>query len=270
MRQSAAPLLRAVSILQHIVDREEPPTLAELSRAVELPKPTAHRLAAALERVGLVRKDPLTRRYRAGEALEALAFGAIRAGVGHSTRRFHMQKLADKVGERINLGVLSGDKEPHVAWADSASPLREGTRLVVDPGLRLPLHCTANGKLLLAYAPPAFRGRIILDVAPYRRYTKNTITSTSELRAELERIRDRGFAEDGEEFLDGVVCLAVPVQNQRGQAVAGLAIMAPAARLSLEKARSYLPELRGCADAISRELASPGTAGFPGGNGTTP
>lgn len=234
-----------------------------------MPKPTTHRLAAALERVGLVRKDPLTRRYRSGEALEALAFGAIRAGVAHSTRRFHMQKLADEIGERINLGVLSADKEPHVAWADSVSPLREGTRLDVDPGLRLPLHCTANGKMLLAYAPPTFRGRI-LEAAPYPAYTKNAVTSASRLLAELERIREQGFAEDNEEFLDGVVCLAVPVRNPRGQVVAGLAIMAPTARLSLEKARSYLPKLQGCADAISRELASPGTAGLRDGNASAP
>ncbi|HET8579321.1 MAG TPA: IclR family transcriptional regulator, partial [Methylomirabilota bacterium] len=189
-----------MNILQHVVDREEPPTLTELSRAVELPKPTAYRLVAALAGLGLLRKDPLTRRYGAGEALQALAFRAIRAGVCHTPRRFHMQQLADRVGERVNLGVLSADKEPHVAWADSVSPLREGTRLDVDPGLRLPLHCTANGKLLLAYAPPDFRKRV-LGSAPYRTYARTTLTSARELRAELDRIRERGFAEDNEEFL---------------------------------------------------------------------
>lgn len=266
MRQSGPPLVRVTNILKHIVEQEVPPTLAELSRGIQLPKPTVHRLAAALERVGLIRKDPLTRRYQAGGGLEALAFGVIRAGVGHGSRRFHMQKLSDKVGERVNLGVLSADKEPHVAWADTVSPLREGTKLDVDPGLRLPLHCTANGKLLLAYAAPAFRRRV-LEAAPYRAYTKNTVTSPSGLFAELQRIRERGFAEDDEEFLDGAICLAVPVRNRRGQALAGLAIMAPTARLSLDKARGYLSELRECAESISRELGWTPAAASAGDNG---
>lgn len=257
MKQIAPPLARAVSILEYVVTQEEPPSLAQLSRALELPKPTTHRLANALERVGLLRKDPLTRRYRAGQTLEALAFGAIRAGAGHGARRFQMQALADRVGERVNLGVLVADTAPHVAWADSVSPFREGTRLDVDPGLRLPLHCTANGKLLLACAPAASRGAV-LGAAPYRGYTRSTITSAGALRAELARIREQDFAEDAEEFIDGVICVAVPVRNRRARAVAGLAIMAPVARLSLARAREYLPELRACADAISRELAALG------------
>jgi DNA-binding IclR family transcriptional regulator len=262
-----APLLRAVNVLRHIVDQEVPPTISELSRALALPKPTTYRLAAALEKAGLVRKDPLTRRYQVGDAMEALAFGAIRTGVGHSVRRFHMQALSDEVGERVNLGVLSADKEPHVAWVDSVSPRGDGAKLDVNPGLRLPLHCTANGKLLLAHAQSVFRRRI-LDSAPYRAHTKNSITTASVLLAEIERIQERGFSEDREEFLDGVVCLAVPVRDGREQVVAGLAIMAPVARLSLENVRGRLPDLRACADSISRELARPKTAGSGRGNGT--
>ena len=264
-----APLIRAVNVLRHIVDREAPPTVSELSRALGLPKPTAHRLATALEKAGLVHKDPLTRRYQVSGAMEALAFGAIRTGVGHSVRRFHMQKLSDEIRERVNLGVLSADKEPHVAWVDSVSPVGDGAKLDVNPGLQLPLHCTANGKLLLAHAPSTFRRRI-LDSAPYRGYTKNTITTASALLAELERIRARGFSEDREEFLDGVICLAVPVRNLRGQVVAGLATMAPAARVSLEQVRERLPDLRACADSISGELVRPKTAGSGRGNGTGP
>lgn len=269
MKRSAAPLLRAVSILRHVVDRDEPPTLAELSRAVALPKPTTYRLVVALERAGLIRRDPLTRRYQVAGTFQALAFGAIRAVVAQGVRRVQMQQLADEVGERINLGLLSADKEPHVTWADSVSPFREGTRLDVDPGLRLPLHCSANGKLLLAHAPEAFR-RWILDTAPYAGYTKHTITGAPELLAELRRILECGFAEDREEFLDGVVCLAVPVRNPKSQVVAGLAMMAPTARLPLEKARCWLPRLHECAEAISKELASRGAPARRQGRPLTP
>jgi DNA-binding IclR family transcriptional regulator len=265
-RAQAKPLGRTIGILQHIIGREVPPTLSELSRALGLPKPTAHRFVTALEGAGLIRKHPLTRRYEVAEALQALAFGAIRAGVSHGTCRFHLQKLANEVGERINVGVLVAHDEPHVAWVESVSPVREGAKLDVKPGLRLPLHCTSNGKLLLAEAPRRFRSQF-LEAGPYRQYTRNTITSPSALRVELERISERGHSEDNEEFLDGVVCLAVPVRDEQSRVVAGLAIMTPAVRLSLEQARKYLPQLRACAGAIARELARP-TLGEDGG-GTT-
>jgi DNA-binding IclR family transcriptional regulator len=136
-----------------------------------------------------------------------------------------------------------------VEWVEFASPLR----IEVRPDTRLPVHCSANGKLLLAYSPRQTRERILAG-APFPAHTRNTMTSASGLAAELETIRRRGYAEDNEEFLDGVICLAVPVRNRRRQVVAGLALMAPAARLSLAKARTYLPDLLRCARLISADL----------------
>lgn len=224
-------------------------SLADLSAAAHLTKPTAHRLMSELERLRLVARDPLTRRYRVGPDLEDLAVAAMRNAISQSGRRLHMERLAERIGERINIGVMSAGKVVYVEWVESAGPLR----IAVPAGTQVPAYCSANGKLLLAYGPASLRQRI-LAASPFVAYTATTITTSDALARELEQIRRQGYSEDNEEFLAGVCCLAVPVRNRRGEVVAGLAVMAPSARLPLDKAQQHLPDLRACAEAISAEL----------------
>lgn len=251
-----SPILKAVEILLRVVREGAPISLADLSRAVGLPKPTVHRLALLLQQEGLVSKDPLTRRYVVGGTLEALALSAIQNGPGHSTRCLHMQRLSEKIGESINLAVRAGDEVVYVERAVTAQPLRAD----FGPGTRVPVHCTANGKLLLAYSPLPIRQRI-LGAASFTQYTKNTITTAAKLSLELDAIRRRGHSEDNEEFLDGVCCLAVPVWTVGRRVMAGLAVMAPSARFPLEKARTYLSDLH-----VTAALLAPP----PGAGGRSP
>ena len=241
--------MKAVRILHVVAKEATAVSLADLSAAAHLPKPTAHRLMFELERLRLVARDPLTRRYRVGPDLEDLAVEAMRNAMSQSGRRLHMERLAEKIGERINIGVMSAGRVVYVEWVDSAGPLR----IAVPAGTQVPAHCSANGKLLLAYGPASLRQRI-LATSPFVTYTANTITAPGALARELEKIRRQGYSEDNEEFLTGVCCLAVPVRNRRAEVVAGLAVMAPSARLPLDKARQHLPDLRACAEAISAEL----------------
>src|SRR5262249_57585874 len=94
-------------------------------------------------------------------------------------------------------------------------------------------------------------------------FRETTISRGEALGRELEQIRRQGYSEDNEEFLAGVCCLAVPVRNRRGEVVAGLAVMAPSARLPLDRAHQHLPDLRACADAISAELPPKGRRAAP-------
>lgn len=244
-----SPILKAIEILLHVVREGRPISLADLSRGVGLPKPTVHRLALLLQQEGLLQKDPLTRRYLVGSTMEMLALNAIQNAPGHSTRRLHMERLAEKIGEGINLAVLSGDEVVYVERVVTAQPLRAD----FGPGTRVPIHCTANGKLLLAYSPLPVRRRV-LSAAPFPHYTKNTITTAAELSRELGVIQRARYSEDNEEFLDGVCCLAVPVWTAEGRAIAGLAVMAPSARFPLEKARSHLPDLYATAELLATQL----------------
>jgi IclR family transcriptional regulator, acetate operon repressor len=244
-----SPVLKALRLLAHLAGSSEPVALSELSRALKLPKPTTHRLARSIERAGFVHKDALTRRYRVGSAFEDLAIGALRNGAGHAPRRLVMNGLAERLGARVNLVVLKAGNISFVEWVESTTPLR----VDIASSSPTPVHCTASGKLLLAFSSEELQ-KHVLRLAPFRSCTKNSITGARAFARELERIRKRGFAEDDQELMAGVNCLAVPIYNRAGEVVAGLAVMAPAATLPLEKIHNHLPEIRKCAVTISGEL----------------
>lgn len=255
-----SPVLKAVSVLVHVARASGPVTLAELSATARLPKPTAHRLARLLEEAQLVHKDPLTRRYVVGARLVELGFEALRNAPAHQNRRLLLERLSEKLGETVNLAVLSGAEVLYLDRVESSWPLRTDFK----PGSRVPIHCTANGKLLLAYAPSAVRARLLRSPRLVRHAT-NTITSRAQLIRALAEIRRRGYSEDDEEFLAGVCCLAVPVRDRRGRVVAGLAVSAPSARFNLTRARAHLGDLQGAAELIGRELLTDAAEGGRGG-----
>jgi DNA-binding IclR family transcriptional regulator len=240
-----SPVGKAVRILSLIAHAEAPLALAQLSAALRFPKPTVYRIAALLEQEGFLHKDPVTRRYSVGAALHDLSFHAIRAASVHNDRQILLQRLSEKLSETVNLAVLVGREVVYLERVECSWPLRMDLR----PGSRVPLHCTANGKLLLAFAPRR-RRELLLDSISLRPYTPKTITDKSALRRELLEIRRRGYSEDNEEFLAGACCLAVPVKDRRGITVAGLAVSAPSARFPLERARSYLGDVQACATEL--------------------
>ena len=244
-----SPVLKALRLLAHVAASSEPPTLAELSRAMQLPKPTTFRLARALESAGFVRKDPLTLRYQIGTTFENVALSGLRNSAAHGTRRLLMNQLAEQLGARVNLVVLKAGNLAFVQWVESTAPLR----VEIRGDLPMPVHCSASGKLLLAFGPVELREGVFRS-APFTGYTKNTITTARGLAKELDAIRKRGYSVDDQELLSGVNCLAVPVHNRARQVVAGLAVMAPVASLPLEKLKRHVPDIKACAAGISAEL----------------
>jgi IclR family transcriptional regulator, acetate operon repressor len=244
-----SPVLRALKLFAYVARAPEPPMLAELSRAVALPKPTSYRLALMLEGAGYLYKDPQTLRYSVGPKFEDVALCGLRNGGAGGARRLIMEGLAKRLGSRVNFVVLRAGELAFVEWVDSTSALR----VDLTAETRVPVHCSASGKLLMAHASEALRRRF-LKSAPFRAHTKRTITAARALEQEFGRIRGQGYGEDDQEFIPGVNCLAVPVRNDKDEVVAALATMAPAASLPLDVAREHLPDMHRCADAISAAL----------------
>ena len=178
-------------------------------------------------------KDPLTLRYQIGTTFENVALNGLRNSAAHGTRRLLMNQLAEQLGARVNLVVLKAGNLAFVQWVESTAPLR----VEIRGDLPMPVHCSASGKLLLAFGPVELREGVFRS-APFTGYTKNTITTARGLAKELDAIRKRGYSVDDQELLSGVNCLAVPVHNRARQVVAGLAVMAPVASLPLGKAQA--------------------------------
>src|SRR5262249_7314820 len=140
---------------------------------------------------GFVLKDPLTSRYSVGAGLEDVALVALRNGARANIRRLLMQDLAEPLGARVNFAIMKSGKPILVEWVDAVSVIR----VELTAGTPVPAHCSASGKLLMAYAPDAISERF-LKSAPFKALTKSTITSAKVMERELETIRRRGYSED--------------------------------------------------------------------------
>jgi DNA-binding IclR family transcriptional regulator len=246
---SVPATLRAVSVLEALVGAERPAGLAELTTMVRLPKPTLYRMLGMLEGAGLVVREPGARRYAPGPRLANLGRAVMLNGSLRAGRRAILARLVEETGETCNFTMLDGAEVIYVDRVGSAWPLR----MNLTSGSRVPIHCTASGKLLLALLPKASRDRITAQISLVR-YTDTTITEPRALTAELDSIRSNRYSMDKEEYHAGLVCVAVPVLDARKRACAALAMQAPVSRMPLERALEHLPRLRRAAAAMAETL----------------
>ncbi len=235
---------KALMILELVSEAREPLSMAELVRRSGLTKPTAHRITAALADMGLIERDHWKRGYIEGPRLIKLAFDTLAAAAPRSLRHSILRALSQEVGETCNFGVLSGSEVIYLDRVEAKWPL--GLRF--DAGSRVPAHASAIGKLLLALQPVEQRAEIIAAL-PLIRHTSRTITDAARLSRALDKIRESGIGTDEQEYIDGVVCIAMPVLTESGDLVGAVAISAPNARLGLEQLLAYAPALR---DAATR------------------
>jgi DNA-binding IclR family transcriptional regulator len=241
--------LRALLALEAIVEAGEPLSLAQLADRLSTPKATLLRMLAAMERHRFLLREVDEKTYLPGPRAHALGLAALRNEVLLRRHRLTMQELVRDLGETCNLTTLDGDQVIYIDRVETSEPLR----LHVQPGTHVPLHCTASGKLFLARMAPEQR-RAMLERLPLTRQTDRTLTDIDLLEAELERIRVRGVGIDSEEFVRGMVAVAVPIEDDQGRCVAGLACHAPTARRSLSEMMACIPRLQQAADSLARTL----------------
>jgi len=241
--------LRAMALLEHVAQSEHPVSLAALTQASGLPKPTVLRILSRLVDAGMLLREPAGKCYVTGPRLATLARDTLLNSPLRAARRRILDSLVDQIGETCNCTMLDGDEVMYLDRVETAWPLR----LNLQPGSRVPLHCTASGKLFLAYMRKEARTRL-LAAAPLPRYTPNTLCDAAALERELRTVRKEGASFDREEFLVGIVCMAVPILQGR-RAIAAVALHAPVARLGVEQTRQWLPLMQQAAAALSRTYA---------------
>jgi IclR family transcriptional regulator, acetate operon repressor len=237
---------RGAQLLALVLEAEAPRPLGELAADAGLPKSTASRILSALERNGLVEQEGMRGAFRAGPVLARFA------GRGISLRRLSelseapMAALSDATGETINVAVAGPAGVEHVTQVDSRHYL--GTSDWV--GRRVPYHCSANGKVLLAFSAA---GASAGDLEPR---TSRTITEPARLSAELERIRRDGFATAVDELELGLSAVAAPVLDESGRAIAALSVSGPTLRLSPRRIAELRPVVIKQARALGERLAN--------------
>ncbi|WP_208297741.1 IclR family transcriptional regulator [Actinophytocola oryzae] len=230
-RSGAQAVERALAVLHCVEATDDSVGVTELAQRTGLTVSTAHRLARTLTEAGLLRQDARSERYGLGPALVVLGRKAERR-LGYQQALPLLEELAEETGESINLGIRAGNEVNVVLDVMSSQPLRFNQ----ESGTRIPLHVSAMGKCLLACGDidAEIEGLGDLDRATHR-----TITDRDQLRAELELVRERGWALNDEERNPGVRAVAAPVLRPGGGVVGAIAIQGPTIRITDER----LPEL---------------------------
>ncbi len=244
--------LKPLALLERIAAMDHPVTLADVTAGSDAPRPTLHRWLNALAAAGLLQRTPDGRRFEIAPRASRLAFAILANQPGAALRHDLLRRAVETVGESCNLTVLHGAEVTYIDRVEAMWPLR----ITFQRGSRVPVHCSASGKLFLALMPPAKRDALLRDLT-FERFTENTLPDREALLAAIATIRRRKYALDREEYQAGLVCLAVPVMQKIGRSptcVAALAMQAPVSRMSYEAMLEKLPALKEAAGALGATL----------------
>jgi DNA-binding IclR family transcriptional regulator len=232
---------KALAILAAFNESRPDVGVSELACELGMHKSTVSRLLATLEKRGLVRRDG--DRFLPGFELARLGALAVRGIALVGSARDSLERLARETGETVNLAVRDGDRALNLHQVQSEHMVGVGDWT----GRALPLHATANGKVLLAFA----EGPLPTGLPAV---TRKSITSREKLQAELRRTRDAGFAVALEELEAGLHAVAAPVFEHSGACVAAVSVSAPAYRLPEQRLRAVGELCVAAADDISERL----------------
>jgi IclR family KDG regulon transcriptional repressor len=252
---TAQSVERAFGVLNILKDSESAMSVSDIARALKLSPPTVHRFLTTLKKCRVVEQDPQTRRYSLG--LELLLYSKAVLDRLNWRSRAHplLGDLSREVGETVFMGILDGYDLVYIDHVDS---LDHSLRMTPQIGRRQDAHCTAMGKVLLAYLEPA-RLKEFLARSRLPKRTKDTITKPQTLRKALEKVRALSYAVDHQESEVGICCVAAPIFGIPGGTMAAISISGPSERLEQKGLETHLKAaVRATAARISQAI-SPST-----------
>ena len=240
---------RTLQLIQLLAGDGRAMSLAQLADRLDLPKATVHRLCARLVDMRFLTRDLDERRYVVGPALQRLAFDTLTHGTCSRLRHQVLDDLVAGIGETCNFTTLDGTAVLYLDRVEAERPWR----LTLSVGAHVPIHCTASGKLFLSHLEPAERRRLIdhLDLRPL---TGNTIVSAHELDVGALEIVANGYALEIEEFIAGLIALAVPVRDRTGKVCAAIAVHCPTSHAGRDEVQAHLPALQAAASRMGELL----------------
>ncbi|MHB1490197.1 MAG: IclR family transcriptional regulator [Cellulomonas sp.] len=240
---------KALALLTQLGEHPDGAQAAELARECGLPLSTAHRLLGSLVRDRFVEFDTQGRRYTLGLEVFSLAQSVAQARGLAGTARPILESISVTTGEAALMAVRDGLQQLYVHYVNGPRQVS----VIGRPGGHGPLHCTAQGKVLVAFAPAAIREELIeiLELTPMG---PRTITDRAKFREAIDEARVRGWALADEEHEVGIRAVSTPVLSADGSARAAISIAAPAYRASVESLTDHLPLLVESARAIATRM----------------
>jgi len=244
---------RALDILESFgVDNKEL-GVTEISRILGLHKSTVYGLLNTMENRGYIVQNPSSGKYRLGLKLFELGCRVEKSMDLKKITDYYLEMLRQETGETVHLAIMDSQE---VVYIDKKEGL-ESMRMVSQVGKRLPLHCSAIGKVLFAYLDQD-RIEKIINEKGLLKMTAKTITDPSLLKEELDEIKVKGYAIDNEEIAEGLVCVAAPIRNYSNEVIAAISVAGPKARIDSGKLEAVKESVLQISQAISDKLGYSG------------
>lgn len=237
-------LARGLRILAILSDAKEDVGVTSVANALQIDKGSASLLLQTLANYGFAEKDLASRQYRLGPAVVQLSRSLLAKMPLRETAKPFLLQLVQRTGECAHLAIHSQGKVLYIDQVESPHTLRVNTEV----GFTAPLHCTALGKVLLAWFAAEMPGEL-------EGFTHKTIVDHEQLKSELEKTRRVGYSLDDEEFTPGVRCIAAPVMDFHGKVIGALGISGPSARVSLAQVPNIAQEVMQIAEALSERMS---------------
>lgn len=242
--------IRLLIILEELAKAGIPLTPTEVNAQINLPKPTIHRLFSLLEEEGFLQRDLDEKKYTPGARLRSLASAVLSSHSIRAARQMILQELAQSVGETMNIALPDRHEMIYIERQETHWPLR----IQLAVGTRVPLYCTASGKLYLSTLRKTHIEQYLKSIDLKKR-AKNSLINPENILQELRTIRQNGYSFDNEEFMTGMIALAVPIKDQNNRLFATLSFHAPIQRMNHEQALKHLDKLLHASKEIA-ELSS--------------
>ena len=229
--------------------------VSELARLVDMDKSSVSRMLRTLEQAGYVEQDAITQRYSLGLNIGVLGYKALKRMDLRTAARPLLERLAETTGECAHIAILA---DRRAFYIDQVAPER-GVGVDAPVGTLAPLHCTALGKVLLAFQPDALR-EDMMQAMSYEPYTRRTLGSAEALRDHLTRVRSHGVAFDDEEYSVGVRCMATPVFRFDNAVCGAIGVSGPSPRITDARLSEWEPMLIDMSRELSTRLGWDGSS----------
>jgi DNA-binding IclR family transcriptional regulator len=245
---SAPSVKKAFKILYAISEASTGLGISDLSKKLKIGKSTVHGITSALEEMGVLVRDPIHKRYTVGYSLLELCRTNYTKIELKDIARKPMEKLMEKVGETIFLGVLNGD---HVTIVDTVESRNE-MKITSPPGTRLSLLSGATGRVMLSQIEKE-KTREIIQRKGLTRYTSKTVMDPKQFIGEVEQVKKRGYAVDDEEYITGVRAVAAPLIST-SSAPAALWVVGFTSTMYDQKIKTIIREIQETIQEIKQSL----------------
>jgi IclR family transcriptional regulator, KDG regulon repressor len=241
---------KGIDVLEAFTLNDRERSITELSRELNIPQPTIHHILKSMKQRGWVAQNPETRRYRLGIRLWELGCVAVNYRELSEVLRPHLRRLVDKLNETAVVAMIAPEDPTNVVYrerADSSQPVRA----VAAIGSRLPSHCTAMGKAIIAHNDDLLESLLQHEL---RSYTDASITDAELLRADLARTRERGYSISKGEIRSDMTAVATPIHDHVGVVRMSVGMWAPTYRMTDEFIHKVAPIIAQSGNDMSTDL----------------